>query len=77
MKQVTAYEAKDGSLHATRNAARDYEAEVNFIEWYELESLIEASGDQMESNYVMGWLRQHKNRVIDFLGERDPEAIGE
>ncbi len=74
IQKVTSYKASDGTLFDNYSDAHDHDADIAFKKWYQKDVLRNPEeGIAIYNNAVIAWLRRNKNRIIDFLGERDPE----
>lgn len=74
IQKVTSYKASDGMLFDNYSDAHDHDADIAFKEWYQKDALLNPEeGIAIYNNAVTAWLRRNRNRIIDFLGERDPE----
>jgi len=77
MKQVTVYEAKDGTLFTSKGACMEHEAtnaaRDTFVEWYnDTDGLWGTSGGAVTSDNLIEWLYTNQLEVSDLLGLRLP-----
>ena len=64
MEEITGYKTSDGKVFADKTEAEEYEAYVEFEDWY-CEPEIEILG--MPSATMFKWLRNNKAKVLEAL----------
>lgn len=74
IQKVTSYKASDGTLFDNYSDAYDHDADIAFKEWYQKDVVTNPEEDvAIYNDNIIAWLRRNRNRILDFLGERDPE----
>jgi hypothetical protein len=67
MREITVFEAKDGTTHKTKQEAYIHEAAIDFREWYNNGRVIYPSDLYLEAGEIMEWLIKNKLYVEQFL----------
>jgi hypothetical protein len=75
MKQVTMYEAKDGTIFTSKGACMEHEAanaaRDTFVEWYDSHGLWgDAPYGMVSAAKLIEWLYTNQAEVSDLLGIR-------
>ena len=68
-KNVNAIEASDGTLFKDRQKAAEYQAELDFEEWYEDNyPLGNFAGSRVEVTDMTKWLKANSNKIMQLIG---------
>lgn len=72
--KITGYRTPDGKTFDNYSDAFDHVQEIIFKEWYHKDVVTNSEEDvAIYNDNIIAWLRRNRNRIFDFLGERDPE----
>lgn len=67
IKTVTAYETADGQVFDTLEQAQEWQASLEFVDWYRHGNELYDSGDVMPDTTVLEWLLDNRTAVLALL----------
>lgn len=67
IKEVTIYEASDGTQFTTEEEAIDHENYIKFRDWYMRDNELICGGTHIGMKTVYDWLIKHKKEAMDLI----------
>ena len=68
MKTTNAYKTSDGRLFEIESDALEWQAELDFRDWYDSNELYSGESS-VKCSDIISWLKENKEMVLKIIGE--------